>query len=131
MVSSSESSVRPKPSFLLASNLNSAPTYEPTFSSVTAAEPPRTYQPREKEICRFYLRGICKNGDACRFRHCAQTQVQVFLVFLMFMLNIVNTKQFIFGAVSLQFELTLVNNTTMALFAGKFFAHSQEIDELR
>jgi hypothetical protein len=78
MVSSSESSVRPKPS-LLVTNLNSTQISDPVLPSVNAAEPIRTYQPREKEICRFYLRGICKNGDACRFRHCTQAQVQVLL----------------------------------------------------
>lgn len=71
MVCSSQSSICP-PSIL--SSLNTPQTTELPLPYVT--EPIRIYQPREKEVCRFYLRGICKNGDACRFRHCAQSQVQ-------------------------------------------------------
>jgi len=79
MASSSQSSIC-LPS--LVSSLNAA---QPIELPLPIVEPIQTYKPREKEVCRFYLRGICKNGEACRFKHCTQSIVQVFLkVFILF-----------------------------------------------
>uniref|UniRef100_A0A915MGN4 Ribonuclease P protein subunit p29 n=1 Tax=Meloidogyne javanica TaxID=6303 RepID=A0A915MGN4_MELJA len=55
------------------SSLNAA---QPIELPLPIVEPIQTYKPREKEVCRFYLRGICKNGEACRFKHCTQSIVQ-------------------------------------------------------
>ncbi|CAK5079838.1 unnamed protein product [Meloidogyne enterolobii] len=70
MVSSSQSSIC-LPS--LVSSLNAA---QPIELPLPIVEPIQTFKPRE--VCRFYLRGICKNGEACRFKHCTQSVVQVF-----------------------------------------------------
>uniref|UniRef100_A0A915NMD2 C3H1-type domain-containing protein n=1 Tax=Meloidogyne floridensis TaxID=298350 RepID=A0A915NMD2_9BILA len=70
MASSSQSSIC-LPS--LVSSLNAA---QPIELPLPIVEPIQTYKPREKEVCRFYLRGICKNGEACRFKHCTQSIVQ-------------------------------------------------------
>uniref|UniRef100_A0A915MA09 C3H1-type domain-containing protein n=1 Tax=Meloidogyne javanica TaxID=6303 RepID=A0A915MA09_MELJA len=70
MASSSQSSIC-LPS--LVSSLNAA---QPIELPLPIVEPIQTFKPREKEICRFYLRGICKNGEACRFKHCTQSIVQ-------------------------------------------------------
>nr|CAD2170231.1 unnamed protein product [Meloidogyne enterolobii] len=68
MVSSSQSSIC-LPS--LVSSLNAA---QPIELPLPIVEPIQTFKPRE--VCRFYLRGICKNGEACRFKHCTQSIVQ-------------------------------------------------------
>jgi len=37
--------------------------------------------PREREVCRFFLRGNCKNGDTCRFKHTRDAVISILIIY--------------------------------------------------